>query len=91
MPATLGTPLQSMLGGSEGGPGGPGGSGGNRQEGDPNGPRYQRGPQAPNTNVHAKIEAATAAARQKNPHLDYRLVMASAPLPKPRITSMQLS
>jgi hypothetical protein len=41
--------------------------------------------------VHAKIEAATAAARRKNSNLDYRLVMASAPLPKPRITSMQLS
>jgi hypothetical protein len=88
MPSTLGTPLQSLLGGSEGGPGG---SGGNRPERDPNGPRYQQGPQGPNPNVHAKIEAATAAARRKNSNLDYRLVMASAPLPKPRITSMQLS
>jgi hypothetical protein len=54
MPATLGTPLQSILGGSEGGTGG-----GNCQEGDPNGPRYlSKGPKHPaNTkNVHAKIE-----------------------------------
>jgi hypothetical protein len=42
MPATLGTPLQSMLGGSEGGPGG------NRQERDPNGPgTISEGPKHP--------------------------------------------
>jgi hypothetical protein len=47
--------------------------------------------ETPNTNVHLKIETATAAARRCNPNIDYHMVMATAPQPKPRITVMQLN
>lgn len=94
LPSTLGTPLQSLLS-REGGPAktprGDGGQANNRRPEEPATPRYQRGPQEPNTNVHAKIEAATAAARRCNPRVDYRMVMQTAPQPKPRITVMQLN
>jgi hypothetical protein len=88
LPATLGTPLQSFFPSSSGANRGGGGSasGQGREEE----PRYRRGPQPPNENVHSRIEAATAAARRCNPAVDYRMVMAVAPLPKPRITTMQL-
>jgi hypothetical protein len=56
LPLTLGTPLQSLLGrGSDAGNSRPteGGQGTNRrEEEEPSTPRYQRGPQTPNTNVH---------------------------------------
>jgi hypothetical protein len=90
LPATLGTPLTSLFGVTDG-VGDPyqveGGRGSNRQD---EGPRYQRGAPSPNQNVHAKIEAATAAARRCNPRVDYRMVMTSAPHPKPRITLISL-
>jgi hypothetical protein len=47
-------------------------------------------PPAPNTNVHSRIEAATSASGRCNPAVDHQMVMAVAPLPKPRITTMQL-
>ena len=94
LPSTLGTPLQSLFGRGNSGTGNPyqsgGGTGSNSHEDEPDGPRYQQGLPTPNTNVHAKIEAATAAARRCNPNVDYRLVMATAPQPRPRITTMQL-
>jgi len=90
LPATLGTPLTSLFGSHEG-TGHPyqteGGQGSSRPE---EGPRYQRGATAPNPQVHSRIEAATAEARRCNPRVDYRLVMATAPQPKPRITVMSL-
>ena len=87
----MGTPLQSLFGTNTGAgtpnqiEGGPAG------RADLGGPRYQRGNgPPPNNNVHSRIEAATAAARRCNPEVNYQKVMATAPQPRPRITTMQL-
>jgi hypothetical protein len=89
LPSTLGTPLTSLFGASEG-VGNPcqveAGSSNRQAEV----PRQQRGTPPPNTNVHTRIEAATAEARRCNPRVDYRMVMATAPHPKPRITVISL-
>jgi hypothetical protein len=90
IPQTLGTPLISLFGDSrELNPHPSGVGSGGRAE--PEVARYQRGSPPPNNNVHARIEAATASARQCNPDVDYRAVMAVAPQPKPRISSLQLN
>ena len=90
LPSALGTLLNSLFGSTEG-TGNPfqleSGKYGSRQDG---GPRYQQGSPPPNTNVHTRIEAATAAARRCNPNVDYQLVIASAPQPKPCINVMSL-
>jgi hypothetical protein len=90
LPTMLGTPLQAFFG-SGNGTGNPcqiekGSVSGNDE---PGGPRCQRGSPAPNTKVHSRIEAATAAARRCNPNADHRMLMATAPHPKPRIATMQ--
>jgi hypothetical protein len=91
LPSAIGTPLESLFGNSTRS-GNPyqiaGGSGGNEGAGRS---RSQQGVLPPNPNVHSKLEAATAAARRCNPDVEYRLVMATAPNPKPRITTMPLS
>jgi hypothetical protein len=86
LPSTLGTPLQALFSGSETVDRSGGGAGGSGDR-----PPQRGGPAAPNPNVNSRIEAATATARQKNSNVDYRLVMATCPLPKPRITTLQLS
>jgi hypothetical protein len=91
LPTMLGTLLQAFCG-SGNGTGNPyqiekGSVGGNNE---PGGPKHPRGSPAPNTMVHSRIETATAAARQCNPDVDYWMLMAIAPHPKPRITTMQL-
>jgi hypothetical protein len=88
LPATLGAPLQSFFGRGSGASEGGQATTGNRREEEP---RCWQGPPPPNTNVRAKIEAATSAARRCIPAADYyRMVMTVAPLPKPRIITMQL-
>ena len=89
LPSALGTPMTSLFGSTDGASNPyqiENGSAGRRDEV----PRYQRGSPPPNTNVNSSIEAATAAARRCNPNLNYRLIMDTAPHPKPRITSMML-
>jgi hypothetical protein len=87
LPEVLGTPIQSLFGGTATSAGNP-----YRIQGAPEaegGLRYQREPQAPNPNVHVKIEAATAEARRLNPEVDFRLATAAAN-PKPRLSDLQL-
>jgi hypothetical protein len=86
LPSTLGAPLQALFSGSDAGDRSGGGAGGSGDR-----PPQRGGPAAPNPNVNSKIEAATAAARQKNSNVDCRVVMATCPLPKPQITTLQLS
>ena len=89
MTSALGTPITSLFASTDGASNPyqiENGSSGRRDEV----PRYQRGSPSPNTNVNSRIEASTAAAQRCNPNLDYRLVMNTAPHPKPQIITMML-
>lgn len=86
VPQVIGIPRQLLEGNSAT----TGGQPSPRQGTASGGTRNQQGPQGPNTNVHTKIEAATAEARRRDPDLNYKKVMETAPQPKPRITNVQL-
>jgi hypothetical protein len=87
LPATMGTPLLSMFGGTkEQGPRNPllpGSQSGTREEG------RQPGPHT-NPQVNSRIADATAGAHCCAATVNFRLVAAAAAAPKPQLSSMSL-